>query len=76
MDVHVPLSETSKDAETITLLLTSPNNSSSSSTVEDKIVLVTPKRDFYIHYEVIKPVQESSDSEAGSAELVISTAKV
>ena len=64
-----PVPETSKDAETITLSrVTIP---SSNSSFEGKVVIVTPKRDFYIYVEeseVVGSVQESG--EPASAELV------
>ena len=68
MDVHAPVAETSKDAGTITpSRVASPTSSSS----VEKIIIVTPKRDFCIYCEeseIVRPVQESGEPE--SAELV------
>ena len=71
MDVPVP--ETNKVAERITL---SRVASPSSSGYERKIVVVTPRGDLYVNYEdfsepVVRPVQESG--EQVSAELVVSS---
>ena len=68
MDVHVPVAESSKDAGPITpCRVVSPISSSS----VEKIIIMTPKRDFCIYCEeseIVRPVQESG--EPGSAELV------
>ena len=73
MDVHVPVAETSKDAENIYITPCRVANPLSSSSSVEKIIIVTPKRDFCIYCEeseIIGPaVQESG--EPGSAELVI-----
>ena len=69
------MAETSKGAETVTLSrVTCTSNSSSSSSVEGKFVIVTQRRDFCIYCEegetiIVTPVQESG--EPGNAELVI-----
>ena len=68
MDIPVP--ETNKGTERVTLSrVANPNNSSS---FEEKIIIVAPKRDFCIYLEegeIIQPVQESG--EPSSAELVM-----
>ena len=68
------MAETSKAAGTITPIRVA--SLSSSSSVEEEfgvILIVAPKRDFWIYSEgseIVRPVQESG--ELGSAELVIS----
>ena len=67
----IPVPETSKDAEIITLSRVTTCSPSSNSSFERKVVIVTPKRDFYIcieDSEVVGSVQESG--EPASAELV------
>ena len=70
MDVHISGAETSKDAGTTTV--TPCRVASPSSSSVEKIIIVTPKRDFCIYCEeseIVRPVQESG--EPGSTELVI-----
>ena len=60
--MNIPVPETNKDTERVTLSrVANPNNSSS---FEEKLVIVAPKRDFIVYLEereIIQPVQESSE---------------
>ena len=81
MAVPTPVPETSNDAETITLsTVASPLSSSSNFDGKIKVVMVTPKREFWMYFKesefrIVQPVQESSEA-MSSAELVINMVKV
>ena len=81
MAVPTPVPETSNDAETITLsTVASPLSSSSNFDGKIKVVMVTPKREFWMYFEesefrIVRPAQESSEA-MSSAELVINMVKV